>query len=173
MSYLVYFEDSNDGKGLTIARPSLAECRAEAERGLRDGATGVYIYKLLETVKIQAIYEPVEAQDKPSRRKRTPEADSAPQEALVSFNELWKAYPLKVGKNHALKAYLRVRGKVSDEEIAEGIVRYIHYVEARQASDFPDLKFKDGGTWFHQRGWMDECRITEKEEEKMPWQTGE
>jgi hypothetical protein len=76
----------------------------------------------------------------------------------VEFESIWKVYPDKTGKTPALNAFRSARtdDKFSMDEIAAGLARYINYVHRRQCTDFPDLKFKNGATWFRQQGWRDE-----------------
>lgn len=73
------------------------------------------------------------------------------------FELCWKEYPDKSGKNKAFDAFKKARRSgVTVDVIKDGIARYIKYVHQRQETDFRDLKFKNGATWFHQRCWKDE-----------------
>ena len=79
---------------------------------------------------------------------------------LIEFNECWKIYPDKAGKDRAWKAYKQARQDgITQADVLSGLNRYIAYVRGRQASDFKDLKFKNGGTWFHQKCWNDEYTV--------------
>jgi hypothetical protein len=83
-----------------------------------------------------------------------PESDN---KHIVGFDEVWKLYPDKAGRTRAEAAYIKaIKSGVTKERIAEAIQRYIQYVEARRKTDFKDLKYKNGGTWFHQSCWNDE-----------------
>ena len=70
------------------------------------------------------------------------------------FDALWKLYPKKAGKVNAFSDYKRaVKDGVTDEEIADGIARYVEYINARNTDPQYILQ---GSTFFHQRRWTDE-----------------
>lgn len=70
------------------------------------------------------------------------------------FDALWKLYPKKAGRINALNDYKRaVKDGVTDEEIADGIARYVEYINARNTDPQYILQ---GSTFFHQRRWTDE-----------------
>ena len=80
----------------------------------------------------------------------------------VEFDECWSLYPDKTGKSNAKKDYIKARKSgTTQEQVLSGLNRYIAYVRHRQATDFKDLKFANGSTWFHQHRWEDECKIAE------------
>lgn len=80
------------------------------------------------------------------------------------FDSAWKIYPDKSGKSSAKSAYIKARRDgVDAQTITDGLTRYIAYVRHRQKTDFRELRFKNGGTWFHQRGWEDEYSVPETE----------
>ena len=84
---------------------------------------------------------------------------------LLDFQQVWKLYPDKSGKEKSEKAYRRARKDgTSHADILAGLQRYVAYVQHRQRTDFPDLKFKNGQTWFGNACWKDECTITAKAE---------
>lgn len=73
---------------------------------------------------------------------------------LVSeFEELWKDYPRKQGKNNALKAYVKARKAGIDKvTIQNGIERYNAQIMANKTN----MKYvKQGSTWFGQHCWDD------------------
>lgn len=73
------------------------------------------------------------------------------------FDALWKLYPKKAGKVNAFSDYKRaVKDGVTDEEIADGIARYVEYINARNTDPQYILQ---GSTFFHQRRWTDEYTI--------------
>jgi len=76
------------------------------------------------------------------------------------FDDAWKAYPDKAGKQRAHEAYLKWR-KAGDtqEQILAGIARYLVYVAKRREAGFAELKLRNGQTFFNQRGWQDEWSI--------------
>ena len=75
-------------------------------------------------------------------------------ELLTDFEEAWKAYPRKQGKDNAQRDYLKARKEgVSKEEILSGIERYKWQIAACKTEPQYILH---GSTWFHQRRWTDE-----------------
>lgn len=76
------------------------------------------------------------------------------------FEEVWKMYPRKQGKNNALKSYVKARTLgVSRETIIQGIQDYIRYIK------FEGIKpqyIKMGSTWFNQSCWDDDYTPTRK-----------
>lgn len=73
---------------------------------------------------------------------------------LVSeFEELWKDYPRKQGKNNALKAYVKARKSGIDKvTVQNGIERYNAQIRAYNTN----MKYvKQGSTWFGQHCWDD------------------
>lgn len=74
------------------------------------------------------------------------------------FNEVWKEYPRKQGKQNALKAYNKARKDgATQEEILQGIYAYRQYILER---GIEDQYIKQGSTWFNQRCWMDDYTVT-------------
>lgn len=87
-------------------------------------------------------------------REEDKEPPPTPPEAFLrDFEEFWSAYPLKIGKKKALKAYqARRRQKTEHADIMAGLVRYLHWAEAtdtklKHAATFvgPDEHWKE--TW--------------------------
>ena len=77
-------------------------------------------------------------------------------------SEIWPLYPEKSGKTRARACYIKARAGGEDKEsIIAGLKRYLEYVSSRRAGGFKDLRYKNGGTWFHQRCWEDEM-VTEE-----------
>lgn len=93
---------------------------------------------------------PTENRDKSLEDKR----ESKEKEFLADFEEAWKAYPNKKGKDNAQRDYLKARKEgVSKEEILSGIERYKWQIAACRTEPQYILH---GSTWFHQRRWTDE-----------------
>ena len=69
------------------------------------------------------------------------------------FEDVWVAYPRKVGKKPALASYLRARRDgATFEEIKAGAERFANKVRAENV----DLQFvPHGSTWFQQARWED------------------
>lgn len=84
------------------------------------------------------------------------------------FDELWKLYPKKVGKEKSFNKYKKYRtSKDKDEyctydEVLTGLNKYLKYIE--QNSWYSP---KDGSTWFNNRCWSDDYII--KEDDMAEW----
>lgn len=75
---------------------------------------------------------------------------------IVEFEEIWKAYPNKKGKENAMKDYIKARKDgVNYEIIVNGLKKYLMYCKKEKKWYKP----KNGSTWFHQRSWNDEYEI--------------
>lgn len=70
------------------------------------------------------------------------------------FNELWKLYPRKQGKQVSLKAYKKsVKNGTTDEQIKSGIMSYSNYV---RQEGLEQRFVKQGSTFFNQESWNDD-----------------
>ena len=70
------------------------------------------------------------------------------------FEEVWKAYPKKQGKEAAKKAYIKARkAGVSNCEIVAGLTQYKLFIKANNTSE---RYIKHGSTWFNQKCWEDD-----------------
>ncbi len=83
------------------------------------------------------------------------------------FEELWKLYPKKVGKEKAFTKYKKYRTAKGDDyctydEVLKGLEHYLKYIEQ-------NIWYSpaDGSTWFNNRRWNDEYEI--KEENTPIW----
>jgi hypothetical protein len=83
-------------------------------------------------------------------KKKTPSSNTLE----YRFDELWKLYPKKQGKQSALKAYKKaVKDGTTDDQIKSGIQSYIQYLKKEQT----DVQFiKQGSSFFNQRSWEDD-----------------
>lgn len=71
-----------------------------------------------------------------------------------NFEKLWQKYPNKVGKRAAFNHYKAWKKKSkdhTDEYLAKKLDEYIQYVEQRRRTNFPDLHYMNGSTWFNGR----------------------
>ncbi len=75
------------------------------------------------------------------------------------FEEVWKAYPKKQGKEAAKKAYIKARkAGTSNCEIVAGLTQYIAFIRANNTSE---RYIKHGSTWFNQKCWQDDYSINQ------------
>ena len=70
-------------------------------------------------------------------------------ERTSDFDGFWAAYPRRVGKLDALKAYGKARTQASAAEILNGVRRYI-------ANKPTYADWAHPGTWLRAGRWMDE-----------------
>jgi uncharacterized protein YdaU (DUF1376 family) len=90
------------------------------------------------------------------RNHKKPKPD---EEFSEDFKVCWKAYPDKSGSKYKAWLSFKAAGATSDVVLL-AIERYIAYVESKRNSGFRDLKYKNGETWFNQRGWLTEYETT-------------
>lgn len=74
-------------------------------------------------------------------------------ERTTDFGDFWKAYPRKVGKLDAQKAYAKARTQASAAEILDGVTRYI-------AGKPGYADWAHPATWLRAGRWMDEYGTT-------------
>lgn len=98
-----------------------------------------------------------------------------PSKLKSEFEELWKLYPKKQGKDKAYGYYSKARKDgTSFEEIESGIRAYIDYIDANEV----DMQFvKMGATFFSQKAWNDDWSIRKQKTTSNPFldmlQTGD
>jgi DNA-binding PadR family transcriptional regulator len=80
------------------------------------------------------------------------------------FDELWKLYPNKKGKDKALGYYIKAReDKTTFEQVKKGIENYNAEIKERKT----ETRFiKNGSTWFNQHCWNDEYQTGQAEQGK-------
>jgi hypothetical protein len=79
------------------------------------------------------------------------------------FENLWKEYPRKQGKDKALKAYVKFRASGGDvEKVKQGIERYKRYIEVNKIEQ---RYIKHGSTWFIGQCWDDEYEQAQERKE--------
>ena len=69
------------------------------------------------------------------------------------FEDVWKMYPNKIGKGKVSDTKKKEIYKLGDE-FKRCIRRYIDYVEERKKTDFPELRYQNGSTFFNS-GYVD------------------
>lgn len=78
------------------------------------------------------------------------------------FDEVWKLYPNKQGRETARCSYIKARKEgIGRETIENGVKRYVDYCKARSL----DKQYiKHGSTWFNKRCWNDDYEVEAKVE---------
>lgn len=73
------------------------------------------------------------------------------------FDEIWKLYPNKQGREKARTSYIKARKEgIERETIENGVNRYVEYCKSNSI----DRQYiKHGSTWFNQRSWNDDYTI--------------
>lgn len=72
----------------------------------------------------------------------------------MDVEAIWSLYPLKQGRATAIKKIPQLLKTYGMEQMERCINRYIDYVDKRRSVDFPDLKYKNGSTFFN-AGYVD------------------
>lgn len=77
------------------------------------------------------------------------------------YEEVWKLYPLKAGKDKAMKKIPNLIKKYGLEQTKNTVIRYIAYVDHRRKTDFKGLKYQNGSTFFNSTyvDYLDESYI--------------
>lgn len=81
---------------------------------------------------------------------------------MSDFEVFWQAYPRKVGKLAAMKAYAKARKIATAAELLTGIERYKRLKPAYADYCHP-------ATWLNQGRWMDEPDTVEQAETAEEW----
>jgi hypothetical protein len=132
-----------------LIKPTLDSGRKKAASGKHGGENGKGIKKQTESKPKAKAKQPKREKEREKEKEREIENECYARDAFETF---WKAYPRKVGKEAARKAFAKV--KVPVETLVDA-------VEAQKAS--PQWT-KDGGqfipnpaTWLNQGRWEDEA----------------
>ena len=80
------------------------------------------------------------------------------------FNKLWEYYPNKKGNDQAKNKYILARKQgTTYEEVSQGLKNYLNYIKLENI----ELKYiKHGSTWFNQKCWNDDYKITNSSTKK-------
>lgn len=80
-------------------------------------------------------------------------------ELEIEFEEVWKHYPRKIGKDKSLNYYIKARNEgTTKEQILKAVISY-----AEEVKTTPTKYIKHGSTWFNGKYWNDEIKETEEE----------
>ena len=87
-------------------------------------------------------------------------------DAQAEFEQIWKKYPKKQGKDRAFNAYfIARRAKTPRQVIEDGLNKYIKYINDNHI----ETKYiKQGSTWFNQKCWEDEYEDKSQEYSPAP-----
>lgn len=85
-----------------------------------------------------------------------------------NFENIWKSYPNKKGKDGAFKAYKRaIKDGVTDEVILSGIERYKQEIAIKRIE--PQF-IQYGSTWFNGKRWEDDYITTDAKQSNQTWE---
>lgn len=89
---------------------------------------------------------------------------------IVQSEELWKLYPNKTGKGKVITKIPNLIKEYGFEQMKNTITRYVEYVEHRKNTDFKNLKYQNGSTFFNS-GYIDylDENFTSLEAKNKPW----
>lgn len=92
--------------------------------------------------------------DSDIKKENPPTGDKRKKDYATEFIEVWQAYPRKIGRADALRAYSKARKDgTSKEVILDGVKRYAAYIVKNKTE--PEY-IKHGSTWFNHAGWEDD-----------------
>lgn len=81
------------------------------------------------------------------------------------FEEAWKLYPNKQGKEKSRNCYIKARKEgITREEIEIGVKRYAEYCKVK---GIEKKYIKHGDTWFGNKSWQDDYDITKGENNEV------
>jgi len=114
-------------------------------------------YGNLPRVAESSRYNPIQSNPNPNPNPNPNCASAREREFEDEFEELWKLYPRKQGKDKAKTAYLKARKDgTSMEQVKKGVEAYAEYCQIRQTEE---QYIKQGSTWFNQHCWGDEYHV--------------
>ncbi|MBR1286815.1 hypothetical protein JQ597_32645 [Bradyrhizobium sp. AUGA SZCCT0177] len=144
---------SRDQNGIIFSR-RMKRDEVKAERDKANGKTG-------GNPRLNAGVNPQDKAQRPEARSQNPEAKSQKEQtgrtrasALAApwteadRERFWAAYPNKIGKAAAMKAFDQASRKVMPEVLFPALDRY-----ANKSDDRP---FCNPSTWLHQERWLDQ-----------------
>lgn len=83
----------------------------------------------------------------------------------VGFEDFWKAYPKKVGKEEAKRAWLKFNG--SRPPVETIVLKINELKKSSQWSKENGQFIPNPATWLNRGGWEDECRVDVKRQRPM------
>ena len=73
------------------------------------------------------------------------------------FNDAWAAYPRKVGKGHAEKAWAKAIKKIDERELCKFLSQYIDSLVGKDSKFIPHLS-----TWLNGERWHDDIEASQQ-----------
>ena len=101
--------------------------------------------------------------DKSIENNTLPVPDNSNKKELLikfenEFEKIWEYYPNKKGKDQAKNKYISARKNgTTYEEVVQGLKNYLNYIKAENVES---KYIKHGSTWFNQKCWNDDYKIS-------------
>ena len=132
----------------------IKERRKESGRkgGLAKASNSSKCYDLLETKVVEQ--KPI----KPPKEK--------PPKPVSQFDDFYQAYPRKIGKQTALKAYDRALKSTTHDAIMQGVLKYKQDIKAKDTK--PEY-IKHPSSWLNAGCWDDDYTQPQKETINSKW----
>ena len=103
------------------------------------------------------------SKDKISKDKRYTREKEQRERLENQFNEFWRAYPKKQGKEYAQKCYMKQK---PDAELHKIIIDAIE--RQKQGTQWQDIQYiPNPSTWLNRKQWEDEIESTENKYAKL------
>jgi hypothetical protein len=87
---------------------------------------------------------------------------------MDQFEQFWRAYPRRIGKGAARKAFEKALKLATVEEIMTGLSRQLSYYASREQQFIPHPT-----TWLNQERWADEPQAVQRYQTQQPRRTGD
>ncbi|WP_420961100.1 hypothetical protein [Brucella sp. IR073] len=145
------------GHAIEARRASDRERKARQRHGMSRDVTGQ------DVTACDMVSPKKETSPTPPKEKITPSTTSEANASSVSLEaefeqQFWPAYPRKVGKGQAIKAYRSARKQADLAEILTGLRRY---ADERRGEN-PEFT-KHAATWLNGQCWLDEPTVKRAE----------
>jgi hypothetical protein len=140
------------GLGIKGVRASLGELQSKGwlqmERTKRsNGQLGPYRYTLVEATDLQGTVVASTVAQGPDNKKNNLEENKAQETNAHLFEEFWNAYPRKLDKAKAVRAFRSALKRTKFEDIMAGVIAY-----RNDAARNPDFT-KYPATWLNSDSW--------------------
>ena len=147
-------QESFDGRKRVLRSCFSYTCKADLEDGTSQSSK---IYDAESENMTGSLYIDNNINNNINNTSIKPSISSSNRTFQDEFEVLWKKYPKKQGKQKAMSAFIKARGKgIAYETISQGLDNYNEWLKATKK----ELKYtKNGDTWFGNHCWDDEYAV--------------